>query len=161
MATAETLSKPGTGTRARKSTGRTARSTKASASRAKATTSRTRATTSRTKAAASPAKAAASPAKTADQPTGGRKGVTVPLVNVRVPVLRANIPGADMARQQTMWAAQAVRSFLPPAERLLYYGGLGTAAVIGALEWPVAVAAGAGVWVATRTRRQASRVTPE
>jgi hypothetical protein len=87
--------------------------------------------------------------------------MTVPLVNVRVPVLRAHVPGGDMARQQTMWAAQTVRSYLPPVERLLYYGGLGTAAVVGALEWPVAVAAGAGVWVATHTRRQANRVTPE
>jgi hypothetical protein len=87
--------------------------------------------------------------------------MTVPLVNVRVPVLRAHVPGADMARQQTKWAAQTMRSYLPPVERLLYYGGIGTAAVVGALEWPVAVAAGAGVWVATRTRRQANRVTPE
>ena len=166
MATAETSSAPRTGTRARKSTGRTARPTKASASRAKArpakaTTSRAKATTSRAKATTSRTRAAASPAKAADQPTGGRKSVTVPLVNVRVPVLSAHVPGGDMARQQTVWAAQTVRSFLPPADRLLYYGGLGTAAVIGALEWPVAVAAGAGVWVATRTRRQADRAKPE
>ncbi len=161
MATAETSAAPRTGTRARKSTGRTARPAKAATSRAKATTSRAKATTSRTKATTSRTRAAASPAKAADQPTGGRKSVTVPLVNVRVPVLSAHVPGGDMARQQTMWAAQTVRSFLPPAERLLYYGGLGTAAVIGALEWPVAVAAGAGVWVATRTRRQANRAKPE
>lgn len=154
MANAETSSVPRTRTRARKSTGRTARPARAATGRTKATTSRTKATTSR-------ARAAASSAKAADQPTGGRKGMTVPLVNVRVPVLRAHVPGADVARQQTMWAAQTVRSYLPPAERLLYYGGLGTAAVIGALEWPVAVAAGAGVWVASRTRRQANRATPE
>jgi hypothetical protein len=161
MATAETLSKPRSRTRARKSTGRTARPAKATTSRAKATTSRAKATTSRAKATTSGTRAAASPAKDSEQPTGGRKSMTVPLVNVRVPVLRAHVPGGDMARQQTMWAAQTVRSYLPPAERLLYYGGLGTAAVIGALEWPVAVAAGAGVWVATRTRRQANRATPE
>jgi hypothetical protein len=87
--------------------------------------------------------------------------VTVPLVNVRVPVLRAHIPGSDMAKQQTKWAAQAMRSYLPPVERILYYGGVGTMAVVGALEWPVAVAAGAGVWVATRGRRQTNRVASE
>jgi len=140
MATAETSSRPRGGSRARKSTGQAARPAKAAAGRAKA---------------------AAGPAKTAAQPTGGRTGMTVPLVNVRVPVLRAHVPGADMAKQQTKWAAQTMRSYLPPVERLLYYGGLGTAAVVGALEWPVAVAAGAGVWVATHTRRQANRVTPE
>ncbi len=155
MATADVSSAPRSGSRARKSTKRAARPAKASASRAKAAKSPA-------KAAKSPAKAAKSPAKAAGaQPTGGRRGMTVPLMNVKVPVLRARVPGGDMARQQTMWAAQTVRSYLPPVERLLYYGGLGTAAVVGALEWPVAVAAGAGVWVATHTRRQANRVTPE
>jgi hypothetical protein len=150
MATVETPSRPGGASRARKSTGTAARPTKPAKRPAKTA-----------KRPAKTAKAAKSPAKAATRPAGARSGVTVPLVNVRVPVLRARIPGGDMARQQTMWAAQTVRSFLPPAERLLYYGGLGTAAVVGALEWPVAVAAGAGVWVATHTRRQPSRVTPE
>jgi hypothetical protein len=86
--------------------------------------------------------------------------VTVPFVNVRVPVVRATVPGVDAAKQQTMSAAHSVRSHLPPLDRLLYYGGLGAAAVAGALEWPVAVAAGAGVWVATRARRQANRIAP-
>jgi hypothetical protein len=161
MATADVSSAPRSGSRARKSTKGAARPAKASASRAKAAKSPAKAAKSPAKAAKSPAKAAKSPAKAAAQPTGGRRGMTVPLMNVRVPVLRARVPGGDMARQQTMWAAQTVRSYLPPVERLLYYGGLGTAAVVGALEWPVAVAAGAGVWVATHTRRQANRVTPE
>lgn len=159
MATVEASSAARSGSRARKSTGRAARPASTATSRARTARSRAGAAT-RAKAAKSPAKAAKSPARAAAQPTGGRRAITVPLVNVRVPVLRANVPGGDMARRQTMWAAQTVRSFLPPAERLLYYGGLGTAAVVGALEWPVAVAAGAGVWVATHTRRQANRVTP-
>jgi hypothetical protein len=154
MATADAPSVPRSGSRARKSTGRAVRPAKGATSRAKAATSRA-------KAAKSPAKAAKSPAKTAAHATGGRRGVTVPLMNVRVPVLQAHVPGGEMAKQQATWAAQTVRSYLPPVDRLLYYGGLGTAAVVGALEWPVAVAAGAGVWVATHTRRQANRVTPE
>jgi len=98
--------------------------------------------------------------QTTGRPTVSRGSVTVPFVNVRVPVVRATVPGIDAAKQQTMSAAQSVRFNLPPLDRLLYYGGLGVAAVAGALEWPVAVAAGAGVWIATRARRQASRIAP-
>lgn len=155
MATVETPSRPGGVSRARKSTGAAARPAKA-AKKSPAKTAKSPA-----KAAKSPTKAAKSPAKPATRPAGARSGVTVPLVNVRVPVLRAHVPGGDMARQQTVWAAQAVRSYLPPMDRMLYYGGVGVAAVVGALEWPVAVAAGAGVWVASRARRQTSRVTGE
>jgi hypothetical protein len=50
-----------------------------------------------------------------------------------------------------MWAAQTLRIYLPPRERMAYYGGLGLMAVIGVLDWPVALAAGAGVWVASHT----------
>jgi hypothetical protein len=78
--------------------------------------------------------------------------MTVPVVNVRVPVLRANIPGLGAGVAQTRWAAQAVLANLPPVERLLYYGGLGVLATVGVLEWPVAAAVGAGVWVAGRAR---------
>jgi hypothetical protein len=81
----------------------------------------------------------------------------VPLVNVRVPVLGVRIPGVATAKRETKAAAGVVRSYLPPMERLAYYGGLGAAAVLGVLEWPVAAAAGAGVWVATRGRGRASR----
>ena len=78
--------------------------------------------------------------------------MTVPVVNIRVPVLRASVPGLGAGVAQTRWAAQAVLANLPPAERLLYYGGLGVLATVGVLEWPVAAAVGAGVWVAGRTR---------
>jgi hypothetical protein len=61
-----------------------------------------------------------------------------------------------MAKRETKAAADVMRSYLPPMERLVYYGGLGAAAVIGVLEWPVAAAAGAGVWVATRGRSRAN-----
>jgi len=77
--------------------------------------------------------------------------MTVPVVNVRVPVLSARMPGMGAWAAQTRWAAQAARANLPPVERLLYYGGLGVMASIGFLEWPVAAAVGAGVWVAGRT----------
>jgi hypothetical protein len=43
-----------------------------------------------------------------------------------------------------------VRSNLPPPDRLFYYGGLAALAAIGVVDWPVAAAVGAGVWIATR-----------
>jgi hypothetical protein len=41
-------------------------------------------------------------------------------------------------------------------EAVVYWGGLATLAVLGALEWPVAAAAGLGVAVAGATRRARS-----
>lgn len=36
-------------------------------------------------------------------------------------------------------------------ERLAFYGGVAAAGVVGAIEWPVAVAVAAGTWVAQHT----------
>jgi len=77
--------------------------------------------------------------------------MTLPVVNVRVPVLRVGVPGLGPLAMQTRWAAQTARANLPPMDRVLYYGGLGLMASVGFLEWPVAAAVGAGVWVAGRT----------
>jgi hypothetical protein len=35
---------------------------------------------------------------------------------------------------------------------MLYYAGLGAMAALGVVPWPVAAAAGGGVWVASRAR---------
>jgi hypothetical protein len=83
--------------------------------------------------------------------------VKVPVVNVRVPLLSPRIPGVRAMAEQTRWAAQALRANLPPTERLLYYGGLGLMVGVGSLELPVAVAVGAGVWVAGRAGERRSR----
>jgi hypothetical protein len=80
--------------------------------------------------------------------------VRLPVVNARVPMLRLHPPEASAA--QTRWVAQAVRANLPTTERMMYYGGLAALAAIGVLEWPVAAAVGAGVWVAARTSRRAT-----
>jgi hypothetical protein len=45
----------------------------------------------------------------------------------------------------------AVRSTMP-RDRALYYSGLGIAAIAGIVEWPIAAAIGAGVWLASRGR---------
>jgi len=54
-------------------------------------------------------------------------------------------------------AARAARSALPPPARLVYYGGLGAAAALGAIEWPVAVAIGVGTAIGQRMRRGGER----
>jgi hypothetical protein len=141
MARAQT---PSGGPQARTSSARRARPTKAAAKTAARGGARAPAVDSRRK-------------TTATKTTAARRSVTVPLANVRIPVVGLHVPGADKLGQQTRWAAGTVRSFLPPVERILYYGGLGTAAVVGVLEWPVAVAAGAAVWVATRSRGRVNR----
>ena len=47
------------------------------------------------------------------------------------------------------------RSMTP--ERLLWYGGLGTLAAFGVIDWPVAAVVGAGAYVAKRmAKREAS-----
>jgi hypothetical protein len=51
-------------------------------------------------------------------------------------------------------AAKAAPSLLPPTDKLLYYGGLGAAAVLGVIEWPVAIAVGAGIAIAQRSRHE-------
>lgn len=110
----------------------------------------------------SPQRAAAQDRVTSAEPARREAGLvrrtaaTVPVLHVRVPVLRVRVPDVGAWVAQTGWA---VRANVPPTERLLYYGGLGLAAVVGLVEWPVAVAVGAGVWVASRSgerrRRQA------
>lgn len=57
---------------------------------------------------------------------------------------------------QARWAIQAVQANLPPSDRLLYYAGIGALAMGGVLEWPVALVAGAGVWVASRAAEHRS-----
>jgi hypothetical protein len=52
-------------------------------------------------------------------------------------------------------AGRVVAGYLPPPDRLAFYGGLGLAAVIGAIDWPVAAAIGVGAMIARRTGRGA------
>ncbi|GGK68876.1 hypothetical protein Sme01_14210 [Sphaerisporangium melleum] len=54
-------------------------------------------------------------------------------------------------REQEMGRAmETAKTFLPPPDRLLYYGGLGALAALGMIEWPIAVAVGIGTVIATR-----------
>lgn len=77
--------------------------------------------------------------------------VHLPAPHVRMP--HVAVPDPKNAVKQAKWAVQTVRESLPPPRRLAHYGGLGVMAALGALEWPVAAAIGAGVWVAGRAGR--------
>lgn len=50
-------------------------------------------------------------------------------------------------------AGRVVAGYLPPADRLAFYGGLGVAAVLGAIDWPVAAAIGIGTVIARKAGR--------
>ncbi|HEX6497720.1 MAG TPA: hypothetical protein VF054_01660 [Micromonosporaceae bacterium] len=68
------------------------------------------------------------------------------------PAHRQPIPQMPNPLAGLRMAAGIVRAYLPPRDRLIFYGGLGAAAALGAVDLPVAVAIGAGVWVATHRR---------
>jgi hypothetical protein len=55
-------------------------------------------------------------------------------------------------------AGRLMAGYLPPPERLAFYGGLGIAAVLGAIDWPVATAIGLGTMIARRTGRSMSAI---
>jgi hypothetical protein len=78
-------------------------------------------------------------------------------VNVPVPVLTphmkvVHVPGMSYVED----AGRVVAGYLPPPDRLAFYGGLGLAAVLGAIDWPVAAAIGIGTVIARKTGRRAN-----
>jgi hypothetical protein len=97
--------------------------------------------------------------------------VNLPFVTAqfRVPnVPMPSVPIPSVSARDVLFAANAAKSYLPSPPRLAYYAGLGLAAAFEVIEWPVAVAIGAGTVVAGRDRRDAdvervlsSRTAPE
>jgi hypothetical protein len=86
----------------------------------------------------------------------------VPMPHVKMPVVHMTGPAARSVLKNVRWAARTVASAVPQPKQLLYYGGVGVLAALGPLEWPVAVAAAAGVWVATHSGgRTQPRDSPE
>jgi hypothetical protein len=51
-------------------------------------------------------------------------------------------------------AGHIVMGYMPPPDRMAFYGGLGLAAAVGMLDWPVAAAIGIGAIVARRASRR-------
>ncbi|WP_188187004.1 hypothetical protein [Nonomuraea sp. SYSU D8015] len=96
----------------------------------------------------------------------GSKWLTLDLpmlsIEVRPPEMRMphlevvpkpRVPMPHIGRQELGRYADVARRFVPPPERIAYYGALGALAVFGVLEWPVAAAIGAGTMVAQRQGR--------
>jgi hypothetical protein len=73
-----------------------------------------------------------------------RGGVTLPVVHTRVPTPSIGLPNVNSVPGRVLW-----------------FGGLGTLAVVGALDWPVAVAIAAGTWVAEQRARERLRQEQE
>jgi len=73
---------------------------------------------------------------------------SVPLVG-RIP--RPHVPEA--AGRQLTGAAQVIGDHMPERSQLALFAGLGTVAVAGLIDWPVAAAVAAGTVVARRARR--------
>lgn len=84
--------------------------------------------------------------------------IPVPVVTPHVKVMRVPVPGLSLVGDMGRVAAE----YLPPPDRLVFYGGLAAAAAIGILDWPVAAAVGIGTLVARRAaaRRESARRAP-
>lgn len=95
---------------------------------------------------------------------GPRRTATVRLPFVtaefKAPELHVPRPPAPPSGKEVADAGRVAVSYLPPPERLAYYGGLGALAVLGVIEWPVAAAIGAGTVIAQRTLRERDRSRP-
>jgi hypothetical protein len=77
-------------------------------------------------------------------------------VNVPVPVLTPHLKTLHVPTPGMTYVGDAgriVAGYLPSPERMAFYGGLGIAAVIGAIDWPVATAIGIGTMIARKTGR--------
>lgn len=85
--------------------------------------------------------------------------VTLPFVTAEFRMPQFRLP--TVSRREVTDAAGAVASAAPPPEQLAYYGGLGLLAVLELIDWPVAVAVGAGTVIAQRARRQGQHSQPE
>lgn len=83
---------------------------------------------------------------------GGGTTVKVPVVAPTVKVMKVHVPARGMSYIGD--AGRLAASYLPPADRLAFYGGLGLAAIVGLLDWPVAAAVGLGTMIARRTFRR-------
>jgi hypothetical protein len=107
------------------------------------------------KTAASSRRTSAPKKETSAKGESGRRRTAhldLPLVSAdfRAPQLR--MPHVPTPREVVRTAGSATK-LLPPRDQMLYYGGLGAAAVVGVIEWPVAIAVGAGLAIVQRSRR--------
>jgi hypothetical protein len=85
---------------------------------------------------------------------GGRGGIPLPFTGMRIPVPHLPVPSQHDVIVGAVRVSNVVRENTPSGDQLLYYGGLGALAAFGVVDWPVAAAIGAGVWIARRHGRE-------
>ncbi|MGW5265209.1 hypothetical protein ACWEQG_29915 [Microbispora sp. NPDC004025] len=132
-------------------------------------TTTTRARAGRARATTTPP----TPTPTPAPPTGPgpeMKEGNRPQLDLNLPFLRIQLRAPEMhmphvgmphiSGRDVGHAVDMARTFLPPPERIMYYGGLGALAALGILEWPVAAAIGAGTLIAQRARGREQRWSP-
>ncbi|GGO21815.1 hypothetical protein GCM10010116_43930 [Microbispora rosea subsp. aerata] len=127
-----------------------------------ATTTRSRTPRARTTTPRTPAPAPA--------PSPEKKEEHRPQLDLNLPFLRIQLRAPEMhmphvgmphiSGRDVGHAMDVARTFLPPPERIMYYGGLGALAALGILEWPVAAAIGAGTMIAQRAKSREQRWSP-
>jgi len=88
-------------------------------------------------------------ARRAGGTNGNGVNVPVPILTPHLKVVHVPAPGMSYVED----AGRLVAGYLPPPERLAFYGGLGLAAVLGAIDWPVATAIGLGTMIARKTKK--------
>ncbi len=114
-----------------------------------------RSTAARTRTTASGRGSRTSPAR---RTTGGQgTTVAIPVVTPKVKVMKMHVPARGMGMSYVGDAGRLAASYLPSADRMAFYGGLGLAAIVGILDWPVAAAIGLGTMIARRTFRREPR----
>lgn len=88
----------------------------------------------------------AAPAATEEQGAGKQPSVRihVPLVTAELRAPSVHVP----SRQEVGETVRQARSMLPSRSVLLFCGGLAATAALGVIDWPVAIAVGAGLAIA-------------
>jgi hypothetical protein len=87
-------------------------------------------------------------------PRPSKKEEEEPVMTVKLPLVTLQVRPPHISPHDMGEAVNSAQASLPPPERLAYYAGLGALAALGIIEWPVAVAIGAGTMLAKRALRR-------
>lgn len=89
--------------------------------------------------------------------------LNLPCVRIQIRPPELHLPRVELPHitpRELGHAIDIARTFLPPPERMLYYGGLAAIAAFGVIDWPIAAAIGAGTMIAQRARAREQRWSP-
>lgn len=104
----------------------------------------------------------AKPSGTTEQRSPRTVTVELPFVTATFRRPEINLPAVRVPnRQEVRFAAHTVQSYLPAPRQAVYYGGLAALAAFEVIEWPVALAIGAGSALMGRSERRQPRPRAE